>query len=119
LLGILQRMSTDDLRLTTDRTGETIVLTLVGELEMATTFWLEPELERLTRDEDVRALVVDMSGVAFMDSSALGLLLATQQRLQADGIRFLVANPSPGVRRMLELTGAGDALSLTAWPPGA
>jgi anti-anti-sigma factor len=101
-----------------DRTGETVVVTLAGEIDMAATFRLEPELERLTRDTGARALVVDMDAVEFMDSSALGLLLATQQRLRADGIRFLLANPSAGVRRMLELTGAGHALSVTAWPPG-
>jgi anti-anti-sigma factor len=110
-------MSADDLRLTADHTGETVVVTLAGELDMAATLRLEPELERLTREADARALVIDMDGVDFMDSSGLGLLLATQQRLRADGIRFLVANPSGGVRRMLELTGAGDALSVTAWPP--
>jgi anti-sigma B factor antagonist len=104
---------------TTDRAGENLVVTLSGEFDAATTFWLEPKLEELTRDTDARALVVDMGGVTFMDSSALGLLLATQQRLQAEGLRFLVANPSRGVRRMLELTGAGDALSLTAWPPAS
>jgi len=110
-------MSADDLKLQADHTGETVVVTLAGELDMAATLRLEPELERLTREADARALVVDMDGVEFMDSSGLGLLLATQQRLRADGIRFLVANPSGGVRRMLELTGAGDALSVTAWPP--
>lgn len=101
-----------------DRTGDTVVVTLAGELDMAATFRLEPELERLTTNTGARALVVDMDGVEFMDSSALGLLLATQQRLQAHGIRFLLANPSGGVRRMLELTGTGAALSVTAWPPG-
>jgi anti-anti-sigma factor len=112
-------MSADGLTVTTDRTGEAIVVTVAGELAMGTTFRLEPELERLTRDTDAGALVVEMSGVTFMDSSALGLLLATEQRLQADGIRFLVANPSPPVRRILELTGAGAALAITAWPPGS
>ena len=102
----------------TARTGETVVVALAGELDMAATFGLEPELERLTQDTDATALVVDMDGVEFMDSTALGLLLATQQRLQAHGMRFLLANPSGGVRRMLELTGAADALSVTAWPPG-
>jgi anti-anti-sigma factor len=110
-------MAADRLRLATDRTGETVVVTLTGEFDMATTFWLEPELERLTRDADVRTLVVDMSGVSLMDSTALGLLLATQQRLQADGVALLIANPSHGVRRVLELTGAGDALRLASWPP--
>jgi anti-anti-sigma factor len=101
----------------TDHRGETAVVSLAGELDMTTTFRLEPELERLTRDADISALVVDMEGVVFMDSTVLGLLLATQQRLRAEGIRFLLANPSTSVRRMLELTGAGDALSVTTLPP--
>jgi anti-sigma B factor antagonist len=104
--------------LKTNRTGEAVVVTLAGELDMRATFGLEPELERLTRDTDAEALVIDMDGVEFMDSSALGLLLTTQQRLRDHGIRFLLANPSRGVRRMLELTGVADALSVTAWPPG-
>jgi anti-sigma B factor antagonist len=106
------------LTVTTNRTDDTVVVTLVGDVDAAATFWLEPQLERLTRDGDAEALVVDLSGVAFMDSSALGLLLASHERLQADGLRFLVANPSRSVRRILDLTGAGGALTLTAWPPG-
>jgi len=35
-----------------DRTRETAVVTLAGELDMAATFRTEPELERLTRDTD-------------------------------------------------------------------
>ena len=102
-----------------DRAGETVVVTLAGELDMATTFRLEPELERRSRDGDVAALVIDMQGVEFMDSSALGLLLATQERLRAEGIRFLLANPSGSVRRMLEVTGVTDELAVTTRPPGA
>jgi anti-sigma B factor antagonist len=100
------------------RSGETAVVTLAGELDMAATFRIEPELERLTRDTGVRALVVDMSGVEFMDSTVLGLLLATQQRLRSEGTTFLLANPSDGVRRILKLTGAGAALSVTTALPG-
>jgi anti-sigma B factor antagonist len=100
----------------TEQSGGTAVVTLAGELDMTTTFRLEPELERLTRDAEVRALVLDMNGVVFMDSTVLGLLLATHQRLRAEGIRFELANPSKSVRRMLELTGAGDALPVTTLP---
>jgi anti-anti-sigma factor len=63
-------------------------------------------------------LVVDMNDVTFMDSTVLGLLLATQHRLRAEGTRFLVANPSDSVRRMLALTGAADALPVATWQPG-
>jgi anti-sigma B factor antagonist len=112
-------MAAERFTFTADRAGETVVVTLVGELDMATTFRLEPDLERLSRDGDVSALVIDMQGVEFMESSALGLLLATQQRLRVNGIRFLLANPSASVRRMLELTGVTDALAVTTWPPSA
>ena len=96
-------MAAERFTFTADRAGETVVVTLLGELDMATTFRLEPELERLSRDDDVSALVIDMQGVEFMDSSALGLLLATRQQLKANGIRFRLANPSASARRMLEL----------------
>jgi anti-sigma B factor antagonist len=110
-------MATERYRFTAHRAGQTVIVTLAGELDMAATFRLEPELERLTRNGDVSALVIDMQDVEFMDSSALGLLLATQQRLRAEGLRFLLANPSGSVRRMLELTGVADTLKVTTWPP--
>jgi anti-sigma B factor antagonist len=112
-------MALKDLTFEATRTGETLVVTLAGELDMPATFRLEPALERLTRDPSTRALVVDMSGVEFIDSSGLGLLLATQERLQAEDIRLLVANPSVPVRRLLALTGAGDVLPIAPGRPAA
>jgi anti-sigma B factor antagonist len=103
-----------DFTFSADRTDDTIVVTLTGQFDMAATFTLEPELERLTQDTATSALVVDMYDVEFMDSSALGLLLATQQRLQTENVRFEIANPSTPVRRLLELTDAGDTLSIDA-----
>jgi anti-anti-sigma factor len=100
-----------------DRTADTVVVRLAGELDVQATFQLEPALERLTRDPSTRALVVDMNRVEFMDSSALGLLLALRERLQADDIRLLVANPSAPVRRLLALGGVGDVLPMGEWPP--
>jgi anti-anti-sigma factor len=109
-------MTAEHFTLKAERSGETFGVTLVGELDMAAT----PLAGAGARapDAEHRALVVEMGAVGFMDSSALGLLLASQQRLRADGIPFLLANPSGGVRRMLGLTGAGDELSITARPPG-
>jgi anti-anti-sigma factor len=105
-------MTSKDFTFAADPRDDTVVVKLAGQFDMAATFTLEPELERLTRETASSALVVDMDGVEFMDSSALGLLLATRQRLQSEDIRFVVANPSPPVRRLVELTGAADALSI-------
>jgi anti-anti-sigma factor len=104
-------------RFEAERAGDTAVARLAGEIDMAATFRIEPELERLTRENEIHTLVIDVSGVQFMDSTALGLLLATQGRLQAAGIRFLLADPPAGIQRILDVTGAGEALSVTTWPP--
>jgi anti-anti-sigma factor len=90
--------------------GETVVVALEGELDMSATFELEPALERLAADETTRTLVLDMGGVTFMDSSALGLVLSTEDRSQAEDVRFVVASPSPAVQRVLEVTGAAETL---------
>jgi anti-sigma B factor antagonist len=90
----------------------TVVVSLEGELDMSATFELEPALERLAAHEDTRTLVLDMGGVTFMDSSALGLVLSTEERSQAEDVRLVVAAPSRAVQRVLEVTGAGETLSI-------
>jgi anti-anti-sigma factor len=83
---LLAQMAIDGFTFEADRTGDTVVVRLAGELDMQAGFQLEPALERLTRDPSTQALVVDMEGVEFMESTALGLLLALRERLQADDI---------------------------------
>jgi anti-sigma B factor antagonist len=110
-------MAIDGFTFETERTADTVVVTLAGELDMQAGFQLEPRLERLTRGPATRELVLDMSGVGFMDSTVLGLLLALRERLQADDVGFLVTNPSDPVRRLLALTGAANLLPIGDRPP--
>jgi anti-anti-sigma factor len=83
---------------------------LAGELDMAAAFKLEPELDRLLAAEDVRALVLDLADVGFVDSAGLGALLSIRDRTNQLGIEMAIARPSDAVRRILELTGSGDVL---------
>ena len=96
------------------RTDDTVVAALSGELDMAATFRLEPDLERISAEPGVRRLVIDLGDVEFIDSAGLGLLLATHERLRTDAVELQLANPSPSVRRMLELTGARPELPIRA-----
>jgi anti-anti-sigma factor len=100
----------------TQRSDDTVVATVAGDLDMAATFRLEPELERISEDPGVRRLVIDLGGVEFIDSAGLGLLLATHDRIRSADMELQLANPSPSVRRMLELTGAGPELPVSARP---
>jgi anti-anti-sigma factor len=100
-------------RLEARRNGDTVVVAVHGELDMAATFRLEPDFERISREPGVRHLVIDLGGVEFIDSAGLGLLLATHERLRTANVDLQLANPSPSVRRILELTGAGPELPIS------
>lgn len=101
-------------RLDAKRSGDTVVAAVSGDLDMAATFRLEQDLERVSQEPGVLKLVIDLGDVEFIDSAGLGLLLATHERLRAAELELELANPSRSVLRMLELTGAGTELPLTA-----
>jgi len=52
--------------------------------------------------------VVDMSGVAFMDSTALSALVRSKDALQKRGVSLRLAAPSDAVDRIFSVTGFSD-----------
>ena len=91
-------------------TGETAQLRVSGELDMAAAFKLEPEIERVVAEREVNELVIDLGGVTFMDSSGLGSLLSTRDRMSDLDIEAKVVAASEPVRRVLGATGTDDVL---------
>ena len=57
-------------------------------------------------------LVIDLSGVEFVDSSGLRVLIDAHQRLQEAGGSLTIDSPSPAVRRLLEISGVDDYLAV-------
>ena len=94
----------------------TVVLSIVGELDLANTATLERELASAN---GATAVVLDMSALEFIDSTGIALLVATHRRLNSDGAdRFsLVRSRSDAVRKVLELTGIDTALPFVTPPP--
>jgi anti-sigma B factor antagonist len=90
--------------------GESLDVTLLGELDMAATFKLESDLERLLARDNVRRLVLDLAGLTFVDSAGLGTLLAIRDRTQDLDIEMVVTNVSAPVRRILDLSGLRPVL---------
>ncbi|MET9348521.1 STAS domain-containing protein [Streptomyces termitum] len=90
------------------RDARTAVLSVRGELDMETAGPLEARLAEQFGQGRGR-LVLDLSDLAFMDSSGLNVLIrATQRARGLDGDLYLAA-PTPAVRRILEITGVTAA----------
>lgn len=59
-----------------------------------------------------RHLILDLSGVDFMDSSGLGLILGRYNNAKKSGKDFSVINPSPSAERILSAAGAGRIIKI-------
>jgi len=100
------------LELATSRSGPAVVIALQGELDMAGAATLEAELERLDSD----ALVLDLRGLTFMDSSGLRVLVVNAQRAQERGRRFALVPGAAPVMRVFEITRMRERLEFVSDP---
>jgi anti-anti-sigma factor len=89
--------------------GDEAQLTLTGELDPHTAPMLADELEGVTA-EGFSSVVLILSGLGFVDSSGLRVLIAADRDLTERGGQLVLRSPSEGVRRLLEITGLLDHL---------
>jgi anti-sigma B factor antagonist len=79
------------------------VVVVEGELDIDSADALRSALEAAETSVST-ILRLDASGVTFLDSTALGVILASAQRMQDRGARFELVCTSPSIRRILDMT---------------
>jgi anti-sigma B factor antagonist len=89
--------------------GAEAIITVAGELEYSTAErFVACILEVL--DTKPRSVTVDLHRVTFSDSSGLAALLRARDLAFVDQVAFRIKDPSPQLRRRLELTATKDLL---------
>jgi anti-anti-sigma factor len=84
--------------------GDTVVVSLRGELDLLSAPSLQAYLSGIRHQGRAR-LVVDLTGLAFIDCACLRVLAACCAEIQAAGGSFALAGPNGAVLRILALTG--------------
>lgn len=84
--------------------GEWTVLDLEGEVDLSTAPKLRERLIDLI-DDGRRKIVLNLSGVPFMDSTGLGVMVGGLKRLKERDGTLALAGPNRPVLRVLTLTG--------------
>jgi anti-sigma B factor antagonist len=87
------------------------VFSLSGELDVTTSQGLA---ERLAGPPG-SLVVLDLSGLTFIDSSGIGAIHAARRLTIKNGGTLVVSRPSPQVHRVLEITGLDTWV--TDWVP--
>ena len=103
-------MELDDFQVSGKRLDDgTFLVSVVGELDLFTA----PELDRaLLASYGARSVVVELSACTFVDSAALGVLLAADRRLAKAPLSVVAT--SKETRLPFELTGLDRELPLHA-----
>ena len=79
------------------------VLELVGEIDVYTAPSFRGAVVNLL-DSGVENLIIDMSGVHYMDSSGFGILLSATKRLKPEGGNVYLVHCSSAIERVLRIT---------------
>ena len=79
------------------------VLHVTGEIDIYTAPLFKQAVVNLVSDGN-KDVIIDLSGVTFMDSSGFGTLLGATRRLRPSGGGLHLAGPNTTIQRMLRLT---------------
>src|SRR4051795_12125192 len=93
-----------------ERSGGDERVSLQGELDLSVIGSVDREMRRAEAGDAAR-IVLDLRDLEFLDASGIRLLLHLDARSRTNGGRLRIAGPrSPQVKRVIDLTGAGDVL---------
>ncbi|HVF79650.1 MAG TPA: STAS domain-containing protein [Solirubrobacteraceae bacterium] len=111
-LRVADLLTAGTLTVRSDREGMVHTICVGGELDLHTAARLEHELTRV-ETTDAQSIVVDLSGLSFIDSTGVRLLFNAHARSRSDGGRLALLRGPQAVQHTFELTGILDRLPFT------
>jgi anti-sigma B factor antagonist len=94
-----------DINITSATEGHAAVVTVQGAVDLASRGALIEQGKKALTLANTNALVVDLAGVTFIDSSGVGALVELAGQADDVGRDFTIRHPSDRVVRILDVTG--------------
>ncbi len=101
-----------ELTVATRDVGDAVVVEVGGEVDVFTAPALDETLSGLVA-EGRTALVIDLTGVDFLDSTGLGVLVKALKRVREHGGRLAVVATEERICKVFRITGLDTAMGLT------
>jgi anti-sigma B factor antagonist len=87
-------------------------LILNGEVDAFTATDLKKEILDLTESTETKQLVLQMSGVSYMDSTGIGVIIAGYKSAKKNGSSLIVQGLSSRVKRLFDITGLSEIVEV-------
>ena len=105
-------MTEYDKEIKTVNNGQRMTIILEGDIDHHNARGIRSKIDTKVFLSHPDELVLDLSRVSFMDSSGLGLILGRYTKAVELGISFKVANPTPQIKRILDLAGTERLITI-------
>ena len=92
--------------------GDCAVEWLGGEVDLIVRRKVLQAVERAILLVDVPRLIVDVSGVTFMDSAGLSVFVVARKKAEARGGTVAILGASDRIRRLLHMVGLDDVITV-------
>ena len=90
------------------RDFELVTLEITGRLDTTTSPNLESVINELS--EDTKGLIFDMSGVEYISSAGIRILLGAYKKMNLAGRKIRIEKANDMVREVFEMTGLSEML---------
>lgn len=94
-------------------TDAAIELTVSGEIDAYTAPKLRETLFPLSEENGVK-MIVDLTGVSYMDSTGLGVFVGVFKNVRANDGEFKIVGLSERLQRLFEITGLADIININS-----
>lgn len=101
------------MQISTSNVGATAVIRLAGRFDFNDHRTFKTAYEPLLQQAGTQTVEIDMSGIEYLDSSALGMMMLMRERAQALGKAVVLSKPSSTVAQILEIANFSKLFSIT------
>ena len=90
-----------------------------GELDLSSALTFEEALRRIEGQTKAPLIVLDLSGLKFMDSTGLRLILSAHARAVNHGRKLAIVQGGEAIKRIFRITGVFSRLNFVEGPTAA
>jgi len=103
-----------NVEISTEKIAAGVVVRLKGDVDMNTSPDVRSNLADVFKQGGSKALLINLSGVRYMDSSGIATLVEAMQNCMKQGMRLRLVEPSPPVRDVFELARLASVFEIFA-----
>lgn len=86
-------------------TPDTVTALIKGEIDHHSSAQLRREIDLAIQRNSPKTLFLDFSGVSFMDSSGIGLVMGRYKKMQTIGGKVVVQNAPSHIKKVMKIAG--------------